>query len=389
MNLSHSRGKTGVFIALFMALALIPGSWLGWSTWVSQTSMTGNLPVRDYLNIWAAGTLIRTESSSLLFDMKGYWDWLRTLYAPGLTLHSWSYPPPALFLAVPLSFFSVTSGFLVWTAGTLAFLLATLRLSGTSRTICICVALSPAVLDNALAGQNGALLATALAGGVLLIDRRPIMACLCLGLLILKPQAGLLLPVALLASRQWRIAFGTAAVASALALLSAAVFGADVWKGFLTVTGPFMTNTILHAEYGSHYQFMMPTIFMAMRGWGGGLFAAYAAQAVVSLLCAAAVWKIWSDRGASLEMRAALLLLLSPIASPYSMTYDLVTSSIAVALVASRALRDGIRPPEASVLGLAWLWPGIAVSATLSLVPGIGTAVLAGSGYFAWKRRRS
>lgn len=380
-------------VLIFLPMALIPGILLGWVTWRDipnglVTAINRTLVVRDYVNLWAAGTLVRSGATSLLFDMRGYWGWLRAVYSSFISMHTWSYPPPALFLAVPLSMLSLLAGYAAWTVGTLGLLGVVLRRAGCSLAICAAVLLSPAALDNALAGQNGALLAAGLAGGLLLAGRAPLTAGLCLSLLVLKPQIGLLVPVCLLAAREWRTLGWAALFGGALVLASFAAFGWQVWYGFVTVTSPFMTHTILNASFhrNEFYQCMMPTPFMAMRGWGGSLAVAYGVQGMVSAGCAAAVWRVWSRREVPADLRAVLALALVPLASPYAFSYDMVTTAVAVALLMRRILRDDFLPFEAVVLALAWVWPGVSVLVTYLVGPGIGTAGLAGLGWCAWRR---
>ena len=60
-----------------------------------------------------------------------------------------------------------------------------------------------------------------LIGGTLgLMERRPALAGVCLGLLTYKPQFGLLFPLVLIADRRWRTIAVAAPVAAALAALS-------------------------------------------------------------------------------------------------------------------------------------------------------------------------
>jgi hypothetical protein len=53
------------------------------------------------------------------------------------------------------------------------------------------------------------------------LDRRPLLAGLLVGLLTIKPQLGVLIPVLLIASGRWRVF--TVATVTALALAAAAV----------------------------------------------------------------------------------------------------------------------------------------------------------------------
>ncbi len=83
----------------------------------------------------------------------------------------------------------------------------------------------PPVFVAAVIGQNSFLMAALLIGGLVLMRTRPFIAGLVLGCLILKPQMALLLPVAVLAARQWRTMFGAALSSVGLLLLGVAIFG--------------------------------------------------------------------------------------------------------------------------------------------------------------------
>ena len=66
----------------------------------------------------------------------------------------------------------------------------------------------PAVLVNLGHGQNGFLTAALLGGALVVLDRRPIVAGILFGLLVYKPQFGLMIPLALVAGGHWRTVCG-------------------------------------------------------------------------------------------------------------------------------------------------------------------------------------
>ena len=91
---------------------------------------------------------------------------------------------------------------------------------------------SPAVLWNVTAGQNGFLTAALIGGTLGLMQRRPALAGLCLGLLSYKPHFGLLFPIALIAVAQWRVIGVAALVPPRMAAPRLLVFGAASWQAF-------------------------------------------------------------------------------------------------------------------------------------------------------------
>ena len=67
------------------------------------------------------------------------------------------------------------------------------------------LAVAPGVAVNVFFGQNGFLTAALLIGGLVNLDRRPILSGILFGMLTIKPQFGLLLPVLLLITGRWRV----------------------------------------------------------------------------------------------------------------------------------------------------------------------------------------
>ena len=96
--------------------------------------------------------------------------------------------------------------------------------------------LSPAMLQNVIFGQNGALSAALLWGALLFAPARPVAAGIGAGLLLLKPHMDIILPVVFLARRSWRAVAVAIAVAAVLGLLTAATFGAG--HGFCSGHAP-------------------------------------------------------------------------------------------------------------------------------------------------------
>src|SRR5437588_863727 len=83
----------------------------------------------------------------------------------------------------------------------------------------------PAAAINAGMGQNAFLMAALLVGGFRVLRTCPALGGAILGLLTMKPQFWLLVPVALAAGREWRALLWSVATAIGLALLSLAMFG--------------------------------------------------------------------------------------------------------------------------------------------------------------------
>ncbi len=357
-------------------------------TWaVAEPAARDALLVRATINLWEGGTLARAGQVATIFDPSSYWHALQAIFGHGFPLRTWSYPPTMLLLAVPLSFLPVIAAFLVWNAIGTALLWLGARAAGLTRSASLLALASPAALGNLLAGQNGTLCAALLLPGLMLLDRQPWAAGALLGALILKPQLAVLLPVCLLASRNWRALAAAALVASALAGLSALAFGLGSWTGFITQVMPFMRREILEAPwFGGAYQSMMATPFMAVRWAGGSLGTAYVVQAVSSLGAVALCWRAWRRPGTDPLTRAALTLALTFLATPYGYSYDM--PALAAALI-GLAVRDGPWRGEARVLfALAWLWPGCSGWLGAMHMPPLGLATVVSAVALALRAQR-
>jgi hypothetical protein len=213
----------------------------------------------------------------------------------------------------------------------------------------------PAVFSAIGHGQN-ALLTTALfAGGTLLLQRRPFLAGLILGVLCFKPQLAMLVPLALTVAGRGRALAGFVASALALAGLSWLAFGGETWRAFIS------ENALARAtlEQGLVDPGKMQSAFAALRLWGAPLGLAYGVQALVSLSAVVAlVVLLRRTRDAHLQM--AVTVVAGLLATPFVLDYDFTLLALPLAVACSRALREKFLPFEKSALLAAFLLPAVA-----------------------------
>ncbi len=171
----------------------------------------------------------------------------------------------------------------------------------------------PAVLANAFVGQNGFVSAGLIGGTLYLLERRPILAGVLLGLLTYKPHLGLLFPIALVAGRHWRAFAAAAIVATLMAAASWAAFGAEAWQAFVAGIGK-SSQAFLSDGWADWSK--LQTAFGLTRTLGGSETLAWSVQAGVMLLAAAAVAALWASR-AAYEIKAAALGVGAMLATPY------------------------------------------------------------------------
>ena len=292
---------------------------------------TGHGLGRDFVNFWTAGHLVLDGQVSDIFRPPVFLAHEHQLVARTLPFHFWSYPPPALFLVAPLGLTAYYPGLALWSlAGMLALIPAAFAWSREAAVRCL-VVLGPAVATNIALGQNGAFTAALLIGGLALLDRRPSLAGVLLGLLIFKPQIAILLPVMVLAGRRWRTMLAAGVTVAVVLAASVAVFGLDAWRGFFGPTLEMQTR-MLSLGHGP-FQWMMPSAYMAGRMLGLSAGWAMLVQAPFALFAAVVVWVVWRRNGISLALRGAVLMMATFVASPQAFNYDLIPACAAVLLL--------------------------------------------------------
>ncbi len=318
---------------------------------------------RDFVNLWTASRLMRAGRVVEVFDPKPFLAAAHHWFSPRLPFHFWSYPPPALWLAAPLTLFGgYFSALAAWTAAGLVALAAALRpalrrmdgLRLPAGALWLAL-LSPAVATNVALGQNGAVTAALLLGGLALVDERPALAGALLGALVFKPQIALLLPVVVIAGRRWRLMGGAAASVAAILALTLLVWGWAPWRAFLDHTLPMQAQMLSHGR--GPFLWMMTSTFASLRLLGAPAAWASAAQAPFALLGAALVWRVWRTPAAPVGLRIATTVAATFVATPQGFNYDLVAT-----VVAALALWAASPRPADQALSLAlWALPPVMI----------------------------
>ena len=330
----------------------------------------------DFLSFWTAARLSHLGSSA--YDVAAHVALQRQTYAPPASYTAFFYPPPFLLYCWPLGYLGYFPALALWLGVTGAGYALALR-AWLGRANWWALAAFPPVLITVLHGQSSFLLAALLGGGVWLIaQRRPLLGGVLLGLAVFKPQFGVLCPLVLLASREWRALLAAGITALVLAAAVTAAFGVQVWNEWWAVTA---TAQAAMADGAVSFA-KLQSLFAALRLVGVPTGAAYAAQlalaAVVAAVLAALAWR----RGFTAEVGAAMLAG-TVLVTPFVLDYDLVVLAFPIALLA----RAQPLPWERSAAALAFITP--AVGRSLALLTGIAVMVPVAIGLFAVLARRA
>lgn len=311
----------------------------------------------DFIVFYSGGAVAIGDGAPAVYDNARLYEAHRTaLNDPSPDWGPFLYPPLFIFLAMALAPLAYAPAFLLFMAGTGALYAGATRALAGFRGVLVPIGAFTAVLLNLTQGQTGFLIAGLFAAALgFLFSGRHALAGICFGLLAIKPQFGILIPVALAASGHWR-AFGFASLAAAASVVAPTIaFGPEIWPEFLKAAA--FARTFVLDEGGIGYHKII-SAFSQARLLGAPLAAAYAVQALVSAGAAAMVFLLWRSK-ASEALKGAGLILGALIATPYVVEYDLVLLAPAAALIIREALRTGFRDYEKMILVFAFLAPAM------------------------------
>lgn len=326
----------------------------------------------DFSNIYAAGRYVQEGAPAAPFDPALQEKEERKIFGASTPFYGWHYPPFFLLAAAPLASLSYLPALLVWQAVSFAFYLGAMALllrqaPGLRRRDWLLVAIAfPAVFVNLTHGHNGFLTAALMAAALALLDKRPVLAGICIGLLVYKPQFGLMIPLVLAATGRWRSFAAAAATVIALAGLVTGLFGPEVWTAFLASTR--FTRTVVLEQGGTGF-YKIQSVFAWVRLWGGPVALAYIVQAAVTLVAGFFLVRLWRS-DARFAHKGAALCLAAILATPYSLDYDMMVLAPAIALLARDGLANGFPPWWKTALAMLWLVPILTRSiADATLIP--------------------
>lgn len=325
----------------------------------------------DFTSVYAAGRLVREGHPAAAYDWTLHYAAENAVvaHAPAEYL-GWHYPPPLLLIAGLLATLPYAVAFLVWIGTTLPLYLTTIRAIVGDRIGWLVGGAFPCLMPNIVSGQNGFFTASLVGGALVLLETEPLLAGCCLGLLTYKPQFGILFPLVLAAGGYWRAMAAAAATAAALTLATIILFGATPWTEFFHWL-PLTSRALLsqdHTAWADHtdwYKFQ--SLFAMVRLLGGGATLAWAMQAALTVIVAAALIAMWRSKHIAFELKAAGLAIGVLLATPYVYLYDLTILTVAGAFLIRLALKTGFLPGEAISLAL--------VTSLLLILPFAGVPV--------------
>lgn len=309
--------------ALLMLARIIPSFFNPWPS---------PLVDRDFSNLWLGGRLAGDGQANLVYDIAGFRAAMHKMIGANFA-GNYSYPPHSLFLAIPFGALPYPVALVLWNVASVIIFYIAARpvLRGVPWWA---VVFSPASLMCLAWGHYGLL-----AGALWLWSFRG--NGWAAALLTIKPHIGLLVAVQFLRDRR---GLATAvAGAAALILVSAAVFGLQPWREWLTTTLSYQVGLL----EGSR-ALMLTSSVAPITGYGvvGQIFFA-----------GAAIFLLWRSFDVFSAATATFLIL------PYGFHYDLTVVCFGFAVLLTTRWSE-LRTWQKAVASAAYLTPGLVTLGT-------------------------
>ncbi|KQM17468.1 glycosyltransferase family 87 protein [Novosphingobium sp. Leaf2] len=365
LGAARAGGYLRLFAALNVAMLVVLVA-----TSRGGVDSNGFLLGSDFISFWTSGRMLHHGGNP--YDAAAHISSQRAYFASDTGYTAFFYPPSFLPLCWPLGALPYFPALAAWLLVTGAVYYGAVSAwwrearPGVPRGLLF--AAFPAVPIVITHGQTAFLVAGLLGLGSALVRSRPVLAGLLLGLATIKPQMGLLLPLVLLVTGEWKTIAAAALSAFALGLVSAAWFGPGTWADWLDASA--RAQQAMASGAVGYAKMVSP--FAAARLLGAGISVAYVFQAIVALAAAALLILAARRRGWTLGMAAAMLAA-TPLATPFVLDYDLVILAFPLLWLTGQGLRYGFAPWEKMAILLAFAAPAfarpLAMKADLPIMP--------------------
>lgn len=367
-----TRRTATVFAALLFPLSLCV---VILKTAQSAAGFSSPLWGNDFVPFWVGVKLYRFGGAEALFD-PSLMERFQAEVLEGGSLLLWHYPPTYLFALWPLGNMTIWTSFAVFSILSISawYLIARLKIPTLGLLGFFFVFGAPAVTVCILQGQNGLLTAALFAGALIARDKglNWLAGALIAGLLI-KPHLGLLIPVALIAARDFRI-FSRAAILSILFVISTLLaFGPDIWIRFFN-NAAVLDVAIKSGDLWSQ----QPGLFAFASLLGASYPVAMLLHGLGAACAVLLIWMIWQDKDAPRSLQNAALLTGALMITPFAFRYDMTLTLMGLAFVVAYQERFGWRPGEKALIGCFWIVPAVMPALAEATSFQIGTPALLG-----------
>jgi alpha-1,2-mannosyltransferase len=306
----------------------------------------------DFYAFWSAGKVALEQGYPVAFDIKLLQQFqLSSLPVKDGYLNPWFYPPLLLYwLALfwaKLPYFYAYAVFVLMMFG---FYYPTIKRFHGDFTLNTLMAF-PAFLLSIVSGQNGAMSACFMILALLNLEKKPYLAGFFFALLAFKPQLCLLIPFALIASKQWKAILSGIITLLITCTIAFIAFGLDTWIAFFKTA--FTARELVQGQGNVGFH-KLASLYSAFRLWGMNEGLAYILHFTLALFVVIKTCQIW--RGDNFLQKASTLILGTLLVTPHVLDYDYVmTALVFILFLKSKNLQ--VSKYEFAVLVVLWISP--------------------------------
>lgn len=332
----------------------------------------------DFIAFWSAGKLVLDGDIAQLHDAQAIMAASYEAVPAQRGYFPWRNPPPFLLVMTPLALLPYAAAALVFLAASTALYLVALRPLLPDRRAFIFPLTSPTFVFHFGSVQLTPLVTGLHALALHWLERRPIAAGAAIAALIIKPHLAVLWPVLLLCQQRWRAFFAAAGFTLAILVVTALVFGPDVYRLWFEGLGDAQrfldTRQLPPNTLGSLYAVLITN--GAPPALAGMLHAISAIAALITVI----VVFLRNDRNATLIAFPAATLLLSH----HLFFYDTLLLAISAAALA----RSGLGRAEIALACAAFVVGGLTLAVGFAVVLPLCWAVAWSFLLYAFARSR-
>lgn len=351
----------------------------------------GTVAFPDYLAHWTGGRILLDGHTSHLFDPSFQHALQRSEVGPDNL--SWFVSPPfAAALYAPYALFGFGTSALLWTASSIAFLVAAIMLMRPfaprlfrhhfAQVVIIMAATQP-IFEVLGSGQDSALALFLWVAGIrLALAGRSASAGVVLALGLFKPQQFMLVPVVFLIQRRFRALAAWSVTTAALALASVGIVGVNGTVDWIKLPFSDTYERVVQIDQAWKMQSLPALVTTVLPSSWSGASAALGLVVELVILVIFIHQLLRARRIGSSDVQVWMLtLLVTVVVSPHLVIYDLVLVLVPILYLVEHHNTRTLRVSCVALFVLTWTvplrhviagsapWPGSLLEAAWTAIP--------------------
>jgi hypothetical protein len=282
----------------------------------------------DFTTMWIVAKLSISNQLNVLSNQLLLQNTIESI--TGIKLQtSFMYPPSFTMILSPLGYLSYFPSLLIWIFITfIGYFIVSYYINQNKASLLLMLAF-PGTLINIGAGQNGFLTATFLGGGLLMLEKYPILSGIFFGLLTYKIHMVVLVPIALICGRCWKTIISMVITFITLVIITLIMFGSETWKYFIDglMFGSKMLESGVSGQIIAYAK--MTTVYAGLKSLNCGSLISTIIQSIIMVGCIILVTIVWLRKNC-LQIKSIILMLAILLFTPYAYGYDLTILGLVI-----------------------------------------------------------